>query len=113
MYPDGGILSYQRRTRTVVDKSSSGNAGNGMLVKDRSCRHGADPPKKERGITFRIDPEPDSLIDKCVSSGNGCSIRGANVSHSGVAEISRRITDTRLLSLSPATTLSMAFFDEK
>jgi len=77
----------------VADKSSSGNAGNDMPIKDRSCRHGADLPKKAEGTTFRIGIN--GMIDKCVNSGNGCSIRDANVSHAGVEVFWRQMTDTR------------------
>ena len=63
----------------VAEKSSSGNAGNGTPTKRRSRRDGADPPKKERGITFWI--EIHGWTHNCVSKGNECCINDRNDSH--------------------------------
>jgi hypothetical protein len=45
MYPSGGILTRQRVTRCVVDKSSLGSPGNEMPSKRKNRRSGADPPR--------------------------------------------------------------------
>ena len=111
MYPERGMLSYKRRTRLVADKSNSGNAGNGTSAKIRSCRDGADPPKKEQGIGLLM--EIDGWTHKCVSAGKGCCISDTNVSHSKLDLLSKRIPDTRRLSPSAAAVLSLPSFVEQ
>src|SRR5216683_2500044 len=82
-------------TRSVADKSSLGNAGNGMPPKLRRCSRGADLPKNESEMTGDILSF--DQISKCVSAGNGSCITAANVSMSE-HETMRSILDTRSLS---------------
>src|SRR6266478_592426 len=72
MYPELGILQSSRSTRSVADKSSFRNPGNGMRVKESDCRRGADPPKNESGSTGTVSSSENSSRD--VSAGNGFSI---------------------------------------
>jgi hypothetical protein len=51
MYPEWGIFISRSSTRWVADKRSFGNPGDGMEVKARYRRRGADPPKNESGRT--------------------------------------------------------------
>src|SRR6267142_3720721 len=69
MYPEWGISQRYRVTRSVVDKSSFPNPGNGMPVNWISRRRGADPPKNESGSTAAF-----LLFDvriRMVRAGNG------------------------------------------
>src|SRR6266850_2208144 len=68
MYPEWGILERERRTRSVVDRSSFPNPGNGMPVKDNVRRRGADPPRNESGSTGAF-PSFDERI-RSVRAGN-------------------------------------------
>ena len=69
MYPEWGILWRERLTRSVVDKSSFPNPGNGMPVNQITRKCGADPPRNEWGST-------DALLSsekryRVVRAGNG------------------------------------------
>jgi hypothetical protein len=44
-YPESGIFSNIRWTRSLVDKRSRGASGNGIPLSQNFLRHGADPPK--------------------------------------------------------------------
>ena len=83
----------------------SGNAGNGTSTKMRSHRRGADSLKKEQGIGFSI--EIDGWTYKWASTRNGFCISDRNDSQAkfeASTALSRRIPDTRCLSLSAAAT---------
>src|SRR6266853_6622983 len=88
----------------MVDESSFGNAGNGILSNQRDPRRGADPPKNESEMTGAI-PSVDQS-HKSVSTGNGSCIASTILSNSELEKFQRSIRDTRSLSSSAAMTLS-------
>jgi hypothetical protein len=71
MYPEWGISWRERLTRSVVDKSSFPNPGNGMPAKYNDCRHGADPPKNESGSTCDLSSFDEDERLSVFSTGNG------------------------------------------
>ena len=72
MYPEWGIIQNSRKSRSLVDKSSFGNAGNGMRIKLSDRRRGADPPKNESG-RFGTDSFDEERY-RCVSARNDSCI---------------------------------------
>ena len=80
MYPEWRISRKVRPTRSVADKSSFGNPGNGIPCNLRFRRRKADPPKNESG-TAGTAPHL-GWSDRSVSSGNGCCIAAKIISKS-------------------------------
>src|SRR6267142_4460060 len=101
MYPEWGISQRYRVTRSVVDKSSFPNPGNGMPSNQISRRRGADPPKNESGSTGAF-----ASFDKrsrLVRAGNGFIATDFFNNEFGTPLI--QITRTRLYCLSAAMRL--------
>ena len=109
-YPEWGILHRRRVTRWVADKRRFGNPGNGMPSKSKVRRRGADPPKKESGMTGAVSPVEWSR--RYVNSGNGTCIAAKTCSNCQFEREKRETTYcTRLLCPSAARMLSVP--DEK
>src|SRR5216683_6745133 len=103
MYPECGIFRRPRATRSVADKGSFGNAGNGMRFKLRCCSRGADPPRKESEMTGAISSSDQSI--KCVSAGKGSFNTVTTLSNSEIETPKSLIEDTRSLSSSASMML--------
>ena len=74
MYPEWGIIQRSRKTRSLVDKSRFGSAGNGMRIKVSDRRRGADPPKNESGRFGTVTDSFDEERYRCVSARNDSCI---------------------------------------
>jgi len=101
MYPKLGMSVRQRVTRSLVDKSSLGNARNGMPHNKTSRRRGADPPKNELGRVGGFSSS--GARWRYFNSGNGFFI-AANFFNRGFGIFRRVISYTRSCCSSAAMT---------
>ena len=103
MIPDFGICQRSQATRSVADKSSFPNAGNGngMPLKSSDRRRGADPPRNESGMTGALSSFETSV--RSVNSWNRFFIAADFKSESGTPKM--LILHTRSCRLSAAMIL--------
>jgi len=85
-------------------ESNRGNPGNGMRVMQSDRSRGADPPKKEFGMTGIVSSS--DIRSRRVSAGNGSCIVPKAFSHSKLEICLNTISHTRSLCPSAATMLS-------
>ena len=98
LYREGGILQRRSSTRSGVDKSSFGNAGNGMRDRMSFCSRGADPPKNELGRAGALIFRAKSCRD--VNAGNGFIFISRILFKSAFGMSKKSISHTRLWCLS-------------
>ena len=94
MYPERPIFERVRQTRSFADKRNFGSAGNGMVVRLRDRKRGADPPKNPSGRGAGRRKEDAS--SRCIRAGSGSRIAEANLCSCQLDDRRRSISRTRL-----------------
>jgi hypothetical protein len=105
MYPEWGIFSRERSTRSVADKSSLDNPENRIPSRLSVRRRGADPPKNESGTTGTVSSFDSK--SRRVSSGNGTCIAAKASPHSELEVCANMTSLIRSLRPNAATMLSI------